>query len=317
MKCSECEHVYHLGQSCSGIADSTFTTMGVAKREKWRCRTCRSKESRSCSSSQSQDDGSVMLSQLTSLNEKIDSLMAIKESIETLLSLPAKVDELMMLKPTVERLQGTVDEVQSAIEFLSGKYDTLLVTVSENARKMKELEAESAVLRVTVSEQSLAILRLQSEANEAEQYSRLSNLEISGLPVSPNENLSSRMCDLAEKLGLTEFHPTDILAVHRLPSRPGTTPIILVRFASVRVKDRWFGARARLRNLSEAGTINKVFFNENLTRVNRELFWLARCKGKEKHYQFVWVKRGKIFAKKTEGAPLVRIIASSDLDKIV
>lgn len=98
------ERVYHLGFSCAGIAYSTYTTLDVAKHEKWRCRTCRTKGWRGGSSSASQDDDSVVLEQLTSLYEKIDSLMAIKESVETLLSLPPNVDELMTLKPTVERL---------------------------------------------------------------------------------------------------------------------------------------------------------------------------------------------------------------------
>lgn len=317
MKCSECQHVYHLGQSCAGIADSTFTTMGSLKREKWRCRTCRTKECRGSTSINSQEDSSVVLVQLTALNEKIDSLMSIKDSVETLLNLPTKVDELMALKPTVERLQSTVEEVQSAISFLSSKYDVLMLTVSANEKKMKELDAESAILRATVSEQSVAIKKLQDEANDAEQYSRQMNMEISGLPVSNNENLSNEVCDLARKLGLNDFHAPDILAIHRLPSRKGAIPVVLVRFASLRIRDRWMDARGKLRSLAGSGTVPRIFLNENLTRANKELFWLARSRGKEKGYKFVWVRGGKIFAKKLEGAPLVRIFCSSDVDKII
>lgn len=238
------------------------TTMGVAMCEKWRCRTCRSSESQSGSSSASQDDGSVFLSQLTSLNEKTDFLRAIQESIETLFhqSLPPKVDELMVLKSTLKGLQSTVDEAQSAVGFLSTKYDTFLMMVSENSRRMKELEAESAVLRGTVSEEFFSILKLQGEANKVEQCSRLSSFGISGLPVSPNKNLPRRMCDLAENLVLTEFLATNISAVDRLLSKPSATAVILVWFASVRAKNKWFGALTRLRCLSETTTIAKLFF---------------------------------------------------------
>lgn len=153
IKCSECEHVYHFGQLCFGISDSTYTGMYVAKFAKWRSLTCRSQESRSGSSFSSQDDASVVLSQLSRHT---------KESIETMLSLPGKVDGLMALKPTVEGLQSTVDKVQSTVEFLPSRYETSLVTVSKNARKMKQLETGSAVLGATVSEWFLAILKLRS-----------------------------------------------------------------------------------------------------------------------------------------------------------
>lgn len=315
MRCSECRHSYHLGQ-CSGIADNTFTTMGPSKREKWRCRTCRAKEGRGGADVSSQEESSVVLVQLKDLNEKIDSLMSIKANVETLLGLPSKVEELMSLKPTVERLQNTVGEVQKAVEFLSNRYDTLLLTVSENERKMKELKAESDGLKAAVSAQALAIQRLQHEANDSEQYSRLANMEISGMPVSPRENLTECVRVLADKLALTDFQTTDILAIHRLPAKRDSTPVVLIRFASVGVKDRWMGARAKLRSLVESGTTSKLYFNENLTRANKELFWLARTRGKEKRFKYVWVKGGKIFAKKNESAPLVRIIFPSDVDKI-
>lgn len=49
----------------------------------------------------------------------------------------------MALKPAVAPLQSTADEVQPAIEFQCCKHDDLLVTVSEDAQKMKEIKAES------------------------------------------------------------------------------------------------------------------------------------------------------------------------------
>lgn len=317
MTCAECRHPYHLGQNCAGICNSTFTTMGAAKREKWRCRTCRSIEPRGNPSVSSQEDASGVLLQLSNLNEKIDMLMSIKGSMESLANLPGKVDELMALKPAVERLQNVVGEVQAAIEFLSSKYDTVLQTVSENAKMIKELQVETAALRATASEQSLTITQLRAEANDVEQYSRLSNMEISGLPLTPNENLLERVGELAGNLGLTDFHASDILAIHRLPSRNNSTPVVLIKFVSVRIRDRWLNTRAKLRSLVQSGGIPKLFFNENLTRANKELFWLARERGRARNYKFVWIRSGKIYAKKLESASLVKITRSTDLDKIV
>lgn len=315
MACAECSHVYHLGQ-CSGIADSTFTTMGLAKREKWRCRTCRAGESRSGSNDGSQAESSVS-SQLAVLNAKIDSLMQIKESVDSLLVLPGRVEELMSLKPTVQLLQSTVSEVQTAVEFLSKKYDTVLSNVTANDKKLKELQGETASLKATVMEQCSVIKHLQSEMNEAEQYNRLQNLEISGMPVLANENLNRRVGELAESLGISDFRSSDILAVHRLPAKGDKIPTVLIRFSSPVIRDKFTSRRSKLRSLVEAGNIPKMFLNENLTRTNKELFWRARCKASDKGYRFVWVKNGKIFAKKEVGSSLIRVLQEGDLAKLV
>ncbi|KAG0430804.1 hypothetical protein HPB47_022369 [Ixodes persulcatus] len=37
--CADCTSAYHLGKNCSGVGDSTFTTVGQAKREKLRAHT--------------------------------------------------------------------------------------------------------------------------------------------------------------------------------------------------------------------------------------------------------------------------------------
>lgn len=97
--CSEAKHPYHLDQTCAGITNSTFTTMGSGKREKRRCRTCRSNEPRGRVSGNSQEDGSGVLVQLSNLNEKINLLTLDKESVPTLVSLPANADKLWRWNP--------------------------------------------------------------------------------------------------------------------------------------------------------------------------------------------------------------------------
>lgn len=48
----------------------------------------------------------------------------------SLLSLPEKEDPFVQLKPTVELLGKTVAEVQKPIDFIAGKYDSLLTSVT-------------------------------------------------------------------------------------------------------------------------------------------------------------------------------------------
>ncbi|CAN7948716.1 unnamed protein product, partial [Ixodes pacificus] len=204
--CSVCKNVYHLGQSCAGVNEASYASMGSAKRDKSRCKTCRTQESRSgpqsgaCSSQNSSDESqSAVSAQLQTFGLKLDALLAMKRSVDTLLSLPAKVDKLLTLKPTVERLKAHIQELDSKVDGLSANYNS-------------------------------TIQYLREEINNGEQYSRRANLEVHGLPPASDEDLRKAVNDLAVKLGISDFATSDILAVHRLPAKPGFTPIVLIKF---------------------------------------------------------------------------------------
>lgn len=231
LTCSVCQNGYHLDLSCAGVAETSFAGMGQAKREKWRCKTCRTQDNRGGSQSAATSSQNTPLhcqtgvsTQLQSFGEKLDVLLAMKASVDTLLSLPAKVDELLTLKPTVERLEAHMLEMETKVDGLSVKYNTVLEGTTKNESKIKEQEGEHDELRETVNRQAETIQHLRDEINNVEQYSRLSNLEIHGLPTLPGENLKQRITDLATELGLPNFDVKDILTAHRLRAKPGLVP---------------------------------------------------------------------------------------------
>lgn len=323
MTCADCHKSLHLGQ-CAGIADATFTTMGATKREKWRCKQCRGRDGRTSAGeveAASQDDHIAFSAQLASVNQKLDVLLNLKGSVDTLLTLPAKVDALLALKPTVEWLQTTVKEVEESVTFINAQYDSMVVEAAAQKQLTQDLRAEVGALQATVTEQAKTIRQLQAEMNDADQQCRLTNLEIQGLPSTPKENLSEVLCDLASKIGIPHFKPSDVVSARRLPSKkaekPDNAPLILVSFASVALKEQWMGCRGRLRSLHRVGTLPNVFLNENLTRANRELFWMARNRGKEKEYKFIWTKNAQIYAKKNADTAPLRINSVGDIAKIV
>lgn len=277
--------------------------MSEVKRKQWSCHLCRAAANESVRESleaDSQIEYPSFSAQLAEVSKKVDLLLSLKGSVDSLVQLPAKVDELV-----------------KSMDFFSKQYDSLLKHVAANDVVIKELKSEVGSLKTSLSAQSDEIQRLRSELNSSEQYSRRSNLEIHGLPCNPNENLPSMLVDIAEKVGISEFRSSEVDAVHRLPSPRGAIPAVLVRFRAASTRDHWLSCRASLGPLARERKLPRLFFNENLTQANRELFWKARSKGKEKQYRYVWVKNANIYAKKTEGAPLVRISCTSDLELIV
>lgn len=290
--------------------------MSSAKREQWLCHLCRSSVTKPTEESldDSQMEPSSLSAQLEAVNEKIDVL---KSSVDSLSQLPAKLDELLAVKSAVGAMEQSVHQVLESISFFSAQYDTLLKRVTESEATVAQLQSEVGSLKSSLSTQSEEIQRLQSEHNNSEQFGRRCNLEIHGLPCTIHENLPTVLGDIARSIGISDFHPSQIDAVHRLPSPRGAIPIILVRFRAVSTRDVWMRSRSSLGPLSREQRLPRLYFNEHLTPANKELFWKARLKGKEKQYRFVWVKNAKIYAKKTEDAPLVRINCVNDLELIV
>lgn len=297
--------------------------MSPDKKEKWRCKACRCKSIPSSldggdvsSDATSTCDSTTLASQILAINQKLDSLLSLRASVNSLLELPGKVNELLLLKPSIDLMKVTVEEVRTSISFLGEKYDSLLATVSAHTADVNDLRKEVGALKVTVSEQAHTIQTLQTEMNDTEQRSRLQVMEIHGMSVQPGEALPSVLAGLADKLGIVGHQPSDVVSAHRLLVKRAGHPPILVRFSSVSVKDRWMQARGKLRLLSRDSPPERLYFNDNLTQTNKELFWLARSRGKEHGFKFVWVKSGRIFARKEEGAPAIRILQRGDLELI-
>lgn len=317
MGCKECKKTFHLGSSCSGISESTFISMGATKRDVWKCRHCRQGKSRSAApDSSATDELEALQSQVGAINQKLDSLSSLRLDLNSLLPLPAKIDQLLGLTQTVDKLQSSVSEIQNSIAFMSSKYDEFLVRIEASEKEIKQSNSEVLSLTLKVQEQETEIRALKAEMNKQEQYSRRPNLEIHGLPATRDENLRAFAANLATKLSIKDFDSSDILAIHRLPSKRDKIPVILVKFASVSVKETWMSSRHELKNLCKSDKDPRLFFNDNLTAANRELFWLARKKRKEKNYKYVWTKDGNVFAKKEEGASLIRVNHVNDLVRL-
>lgn len=330
LTCVLCRNGYHLSKSCSGVAEATFSGMGATRRENWKCTTCRTGELRSgtgtvadvslgapCDVSQEQARHALVTGQLASISQTLNQLLSLKTSVDTLLPLPSKVDELLALRPIVEELRSTVEGLQTTVDSFGARYDSVLALAVTNEESIKTMQAEVCTVKVTLEEQSLEISRLKNELNDSEQYSRRSNMELHGLPFTPGEDLRKVMEDLSQKLSLPVIRSSDVLAIHRLPKRRDLAPTVLIKFATIELKNVWMSARARLQTLHDDESQQKLFFNDNLTQTNRELFWMARTKGKESGYRFVWLKNGKIFARKGEGCPALRIGTANDLQKLI
>ncbi|KAL4711525.1 hypothetical protein ACJJTC_000541 [Scirpophaga incertulas] len=134
-------------------------------------------------------------------------------------------------------------------------------------------------------------------------------LEILGIPEQKNENLTHLVLVTATKLGVN-LQEADLDDIHRVghlnseqPSSGSlkTRPIV-VKFLRKIKKNEVLSAYKVRRNLTsediKPGSSNRIYINERLTVMKRQLFREARVRAKDNNFQYCWVRNGTIFIRR-------------------
>lgn len=129
----------------------------------------------------------------------------------------------------VVELKKQVDELSSSLEHMNSLVEDLRVKNASLVAENKALKSENLVLTEKVA--------------DLEQYSRLNNVEIKGVPCTQGEDCMAIMQTIGEKIECP-LEPLDIDAVHRVPTRSENKKNLIVRFCS-RNKKSEFISQAR------------------------------------------------------------------------
>jgi Baculovirus FP protein len=201
--------------------------------------------------------------------------------------------------------------------------------LSEDLSSFKEeFRSEFVLLKNSVEtltkqndEKDKVIAALTAQVNSIDQYSRNKNIELENVAVSDGEDVEQLVLNVSNQLGI-QLDPIEIDAVHRLPSKFGNRPPkIIVQFTTRKKRDLFLKNKKKVITNAQITGLNRdsgnrIYINENLSPHYRELFWKTKTKAKEVGYKFVWCVQGKIFVRKEEGSPVVKIHTFADVEKI-
>ncbi|CAN7948769.1 unnamed protein product [Ixodes pacificus] len=215
---------------------------------------------------------------------------------------------------TLLDLKNTVDKIEQSVQMMSANYDQVLKKTKENTREIAELKKRVE----STGELKNEVKALRQEVNDLyflkrsiEWQSRKLNLELHGIRKTENEDLLSKVNAVARTLELSEITGQDIVALHRLPSRPDKTPGIIIRFSNAAVREQWLNNRRKLKRGK-----NEEYILENMTRQTKALLWTAKDWAKENNYQYAWHRNGKVFVRKEQGTNAVMLSTKDDLLKL-
>ncbi|KAH9359785.1 hypothetical protein HPB48_020978 [Haemaphysalis longicornis] len=131
-----------------------------------------------------------------------------------------------------KELKEEFNELKQSVAFFSSHFDAMATRCSEIEKENTALKKENAVLFTECNSLKQVVTAREQRMTDLEQYSRIRNVEVNGIPEVANEKLP----DILKKLGEVvsgNISEGDIGACHRVPRRDGGCTNIAVQLTLV------------------------------------------------------------------------------------
>ena len=220
-------------------------------------------------------------------------------------STPSPNDEFNSLNEKINGLVASVEFVNSQAVKNSASLQNISVVNNE-------LKLENESLKRKVHD-------LRFEVNSIEQYLRVDNVEVVGLP-EPEDNITDEIMLLEAFNSLdhesdTVFTSSDIDICHVIPSkRTDGKRVVVCKFMSRKIKHAILKAKKDTRNLKYK--YRQIYINEHLAPENRRLFALASAKKKLLVYKYLWTKNGSVYIRKSDKSSIINITCDDDINNL-
>lgn len=210
--------------------------------------------------------------------------------------------------------EPTLLDLFNKLDTMEKKYDKLFKKYEEQIEINKKMESE-------IQNIQLQLDVLAQEKNHYEQKSLANNVIINGIPiVSEQEDLNNIINKISTTVGKPTISPTDVKCFRIGKKEIGTSPPIKVEFASKSIKEKFIYPKKSLFNITTKDLgfqeNKKIYINEDLTKLNQEIFKKALKFKKDNGYKFLWVGDGLIKLRKDDGSKIIVIKSIADITKL-
>lgn len=207
------------------------------------------------------------------------------------------------------------------MSFLSDKVDEYNLKLQSIIKKVNDNETRLNTYDTKIAKFQREIDILKGNINITEQTKLANNLDITGVPKTNNENLKAVISTLA-KIVKVEVKEEHINKIYRLKHKDENNSRVIVEFNNKEVKNNLLSAiKSRVKTkipilakeINNSFPENHIYVNEQLSAVNRKIYWLAKQISKKYKYDYVWANGSGVFMKKAEGNYGTRITNLSQL----
>lgn len=349
LTCINCKDCYHY--RCQDLTSADFRDNANRIKSTWKCQACISKARRQ------RNDSTPIRGSSTTCDESVDNAKAVLpetsssggdelsgtsiagldntsisyKDFEKLLDQKlSKIEESLTrnirnsireeFNCAIEKLK---QEFTQTTDFLAAEQADLRKDITITNDKIKHLEMENSKL-------SKELLVVGGRLKNLEKSSRSCNLEIQSVPEGKQENLLNVLRNLCRVVG-ADIADRDICSVRRVAKmNPSTNRPrnVLVTLTSERQRNDIISAFRSYNkthkpeyfnsmHLGITGEKNKIYVVEHLSPETKELYAVTRRTAREQSYKYVWVKYGRIYARKTDDCAPIHITDKNCLLKLV
>ncbi|KAJ2938077.1 hypothetical protein O0L34_g19403 [Tuta absoluta] len=212
--------------------------------------------------------------------------------------------------------------LQDSVKFISDMYD-------EMKKRLDIVENENSLYKARIQS-------LEDNLEQLERSSKSASIEIRNIPLSPSEDSSklfAHVMNLSSAVNC-QLQSSDIRDIFRIKLKPENRsenhvpgPVLvqlttttkkenLIRSVSNFYKNKPTGSKLNTSHLKLEGA-KPVYVSDCLTAKARRLHFLAREHKKKHHYSSCWTAYGRVYLRKAEGSPAIRIDSEADLENIL
>ncbi|XP_045452189.1 uncharacterized protein LOC123661246 [Melitaea cinxia] len=296
--CNGCKR--NMDFSCASISEAGYRKLGPERRASWRCPTCKL----ASVSPKSTKAPEVAVVEPVTMEMVLSEIRCIKTQL-------SKLPELL---EDVKSIKNEIIELKAACDFNSAKLENLDARV---------VDIENKVLHIQQSDLNYSndIALLKRDNINREQWSRMNNVEIKGVPLKTAENLFNIVECIAKVVDYT-FPRTQVNYIARVPTHGSKQKSIIVSFINRYIKEEFVAAcRARKHiTAKDIGFLEDnqlIYINDHLIPEFKKLLTKVKELTKQKGYQYVWVKFCKIHIRRNDKSPVQIISKEADLNKII
>ncbi|KAI5644311.1 hypothetical protein NE865_03680 [Phthorimaea operculella] len=303
LECSKCEKIVHATTACSGLTTKQIAALRNSESLEWTCDECQKSTSRRRSYISGGEDD----------DEEIDGAKSYQPKNNTF---PIDIKKLLsdISKDVEKAIKKELGELAKSVNYCCDKVEDFEDEAKILKTKVKELENRNRYLELKIG-------ALEQRHNELEQGQLCKSIEIVGIPPAENENVEETVKTVAKAINVRE---TSIKSSKRLPTRDDKVPSIVVKLTSEESQAQWIAAgrsaRLKLKNLREDTSDTNdcdVFIRPKLSYYNKALLGLSKMKLKDAGYKYVWIKNGRILARKEEQGKIVIIRNEDDINRLI
>lgn len=221
----------------------------------------------------------------------------------------------------VQSLRSDMNEHNASVEFLSAQVDTANSLMKEIKEELVTIRKENNELREKCVSMSEELFEVRERLRNLEQYTRKNNIEISGIPVTQNENVIEIVKDIGSALSM-DVEESQITAAHRIPSFKKDRPAaLIVQFQKKDLKDKFVNKYKEAKSLTadQVNTKypkNRVYINDHLCPENKMFLGKLKSKCNELGYSYAWCRDGKFYVRKAQGENCIKILTLNDINKL-